>query len=96
MRSLRVLKQDAWYELRTGINNREPLFRRYTALAIFARVFRETGRRFAFSIRAGVDPSFASSRARSGFVRLNCFSRMPEYFRIEFLPLSQIILFAHH
>jgi hypothetical protein len=51
MRSLRVLKHDVWYEIRTGINNREPLFRRYTALAIFAKVFRETKRRFVFVIR---------------------------------------------
>jgi REP element-mobilizing transposase RayT len=40
-----------WYEIRTRINNREPLFRRYTALAIFARVFRETSLRFVFEIR---------------------------------------------
>jgi hypothetical protein len=29
-----------WYEVRTRINNREPLFRRAKALAIFAGVFR--------------------------------------------------------
>jgi hypothetical protein len=46
-----VLKHDVWYEIRTGINNREPLFRRYTALAIFAKVFRESKRRFVFAIR---------------------------------------------
>jgi REP element-mobilizing transposase RayT len=40
-----------WYEIRTRINNREPLFRRYTALAIFAQVFRETTLRFVFEIR---------------------------------------------
>jgi REP element-mobilizing transposase RayT len=40
-----------WYEIRTRINNREPLFRHYTALAIFARVFRETTLRFVFEIR---------------------------------------------
>jgi REP element-mobilizing transposase RayT len=41
-----------WYEIRTCINNREPLFRRANALAIFAGVFRETGLRFVFEIRA--------------------------------------------
>jgi REP element-mobilizing transposase RayT len=40
-----------WYEVRTRINNREPLFRRANALAIFAGVFRETGLRFTFEIR---------------------------------------------
>jgi REP element-mobilizing transposase RayT len=41
-----------WYEVRTRINNREPLFRRAKALAIFAGVFRETGLQFTFEIRA--------------------------------------------
>jgi REP element-mobilizing transposase RayT len=40
-----------WYEIYTRINNREPLFRRNRALALFGRVFRETARRFAFEIR---------------------------------------------
>ena len=51
MRSLRVLKQGVWYEIRTRINNREPLFSLYKALALFARVFRETKLRFVFEIR---------------------------------------------
>jgi REP element-mobilizing transposase RayT len=51
MRSLRILKPDVWYEIRTRINNREPLFRRTKALALFDRVFRETERRFAFTVR---------------------------------------------
>jgi REP element-mobilizing transposase RayT len=51
MRSLRKLKQGVWYEIRTRVNNREPLFRRYTALALFARVLRETRSRFDFEIR---------------------------------------------
>jgi REP element-mobilizing transposase RayT len=50
MRQLRVLAQGVWYEIRTCINNREPLFRRYKALAIFAAVFRETKLRFRFEI----------------------------------------------
>jgi REP element-mobilizing transposase RayT len=51
MRQLRKLGQNVWYEVRTGINNREPLFRRTRALTIFARVFQETMLRFRFTIR---------------------------------------------
>jgi REP element-mobilizing transposase RayT len=52
MRQLRILAQGVWYEIRTRINNREPLFRGVKALAIFASVFRETELRFVFEIRA--------------------------------------------
>ena len=52
MRKLRLLKQGVWYEIRTRVNNREPLFRGNKAPAIFARVFRETELRFVFEIRA--------------------------------------------
>ncbi|MDR2740843.1 MAG: transposase [Treponema sp.] len=51
MRSLRLLKPGVWYEVITRINNREPLFRRYSALAIFVRIFREANLLFAFEIR---------------------------------------------
>jgi REP element-mobilizing transposase RayT len=51
MRQLRILQQGVWYEIRTRINNREPLFRRLRALAIFAKVFRQTMLRFVFTIR---------------------------------------------
>ncbi|MDR0689045.1 MAG: transposase [Spirochaetaceae bacterium] len=51
MRPLRILKQGAWYEIRTRINNREPVFRLHRALELVARVFRETKRRFVFDIR---------------------------------------------
>jgi REP element-mobilizing transposase RayT len=51
MRQLRKLGQNVWYEVRTGINNREPLFRHARALTIFTRVFNETMLRFAFKIR---------------------------------------------
>ncbi|MDR3357192.1 MAG: transposase [Spirochaetaceae bacterium] len=46
-----MLKQGAWYEIRSRVNNREPLFRRGQALALFGRVFRETARRFVFTVR---------------------------------------------
>jgi REP element-mobilizing transposase RayT len=51
MRKLRKLGQGVWYEVRTRINNREPLFRRHKALAIFTKVFQETMLRFVFEIR---------------------------------------------
>jgi REP element-mobilizing transposase RayT len=51
MRQLRILGQGVWYEIRTRINNREALFRHANALALFARVFRETGLRFVFEVR---------------------------------------------
>jgi REP element-mobilizing transposase RayT len=52
MRNLRVLGQGVWYGIRTRINNREPLFRRPDALALFARVFRQARGRYAFEVRA--------------------------------------------
>ncbi|MDR2785366.1 MAG: transposase [Treponema sp.] len=51
MRKLRLLQQGVWYEIRTQINNREPLFRKKKALKIFDRVLRETKLRFVFEIR---------------------------------------------
>ncbi|MDR2068570.1 MAG: transposase [Spirochaetaceae bacterium] len=51
MRPLRKLQQGVWYEIRTRVNNREPLFRLYKALALFAKVFRETKNRFDFAIQ---------------------------------------------
>ena len=51
MRQSRLLEQNVWYEVRSGINNREPLFRRVKALKIFAAVFQETTLRFTFSVR---------------------------------------------
>jgi hypothetical protein len=40
-----------WYEIRTQINNREPLFCEQKAREIFDQVFRETKLRFVFEIR---------------------------------------------
>jgi hypothetical protein len=40
--------RDAWYEVRTAINNREPLFRQRQAIAIFCRVLGEARGRFVF------------------------------------------------
>jgi hypothetical protein len=47
----RILVQDAWYEVRTAVNNREPLFRRRQAIAIFCRVLGEARMRFVFEAR---------------------------------------------
>jgi hypothetical protein len=51
MRSQRNLARDTWYEVRTAVNNREPLFRRRQAIAVFCWVFGEAGKRFAFELR---------------------------------------------
>jgi REP element-mobilizing transposase RayT len=51
MRPLRELKPGVWYEIRTRVNNREPLFRHGRARTVFTGVFRETAGRFAFEIR---------------------------------------------
>jgi REP element-mobilizing transposase RayT len=40
-----------WYEIRTVINNREPLFRHRDVLALFGEVFGETEKLFAFEVR---------------------------------------------
>ena len=47
----RILAQGVWYEVRTAVNNREPIFRLWRAAAIFFRVLRETQGLFAFEIR---------------------------------------------
>jgi REP element-mobilizing transposase RayT len=52
MRKLRELQQGVWYEIRTRVNNHEPLFRRWKALAVFDWVFRETQKRYVFEVRA--------------------------------------------
>jgi REP element-mobilizing transposase RayT len=51
MRKKRLLVQDAWYEIRTAVNNREPLFQRRQAIAAFCRVFGEARKRFDFELR---------------------------------------------
>jgi hypothetical protein len=52
MRAKRVLMQGAsWYEVRTAVNNREPLFCRQEAVKVFCQVFGEAHGRFAFELR---------------------------------------------
>jgi hypothetical protein len=43
--------RDAWYEVRTAVNNRESLFHQRQAIAIFCRVFGEARGRFDFELR---------------------------------------------
>jgi hypothetical protein len=59
MRQLRILKQGVWYEIRSQINNRQPLFRHSETgagepvpRALFDQVFREAELRFVFTVRA--------------------------------------------
>jgi hypothetical protein len=52
MRTKRILVQGAsWYEVRTAVNNREPLFWRQQAIKVFCRVLGEARGRFAFVLR---------------------------------------------
>jgi REP element-mobilizing transposase RayT len=51
MRKLRLLLPGVWYKIKTRINNREPLFRRPDALALFFRVFRQADKRYDFEVR---------------------------------------------
>jgi hypothetical protein len=45
------LAQGAWYEVRTAINNREPLFQQRRAVKVFCQVFGEARERFDFELR---------------------------------------------
>ncbi|MDR0760512.1 MAG: hypothetical protein LBF74_10465 [Treponema sp.] len=47
----RILAQDVWYEVRTAVNNREPLFRLRQAATLFFRTLCESRGLFAFEIR---------------------------------------------
>ncbi|MDR2786242.1 MAG: transposase [Treponema sp.] len=51
MRKLRELQHGVWYEIRTQINNREPLFRWSKVRMIFNRVLYEAEHRFVFEVR---------------------------------------------
>ncbi|MDR0382918.1 MAG: transposase [Spirochaetaceae bacterium] len=51
MGPLRKLRQGAWYEIQTEVNNRKPLFQSRNAQKLFARVLDDTAARFDFEIR---------------------------------------------
>jgi hypothetical protein len=46
-----MLTPDGWYEIRTAINNREPLFQEWRARSLFGKVLTEAKARFVFEIR---------------------------------------------
>jgi hypothetical protein len=50
MRPKRILTRDAWYEVRTAVNNREPLFRQWQEIVVFCQVFGAARWRFAFEL----------------------------------------------
>jgi hypothetical protein len=52
MRKLRALGQGVWYEIRTRINNREPLFARPDVTDLFSLVFGRAQERYVFEVRA--------------------------------------------
>jgi hypothetical protein len=55
MRKLRSLAQGVWYEVRTSVNNREPLFQdQWRASALLLRVLREVKKIFPFEMRGFV------------------------------------------
>jgi hypothetical protein len=52
MRKKRILARNAWYKVRTAVNNREPLFQdRWRAKAPFLRVLHEAKEIFTFESR---------------------------------------------
>jgi hypothetical protein len=55
MRKKRILARNVWYEVRTVVNNREPLFQdRWRAQALLLRVLREVKKMFPFEMRGFV------------------------------------------
>ena len=52
MRKKRQLAQGVWYEIRSGINNREQILSLPRAAALFGQVFQETMLRFTFEVRS--------------------------------------------
>jgi REP element-mobilizing transposase RayT len=51
MRQTRKLARGVWYEIRSGVNNRERILSRPKGAALFDRVFQETMLRFPFEVR---------------------------------------------
>jgi REP element-mobilizing transposase RayT len=51
MRQTRKLARGVWYEIRSGVNNRERILSQPKGAALFDRVFRETMLRFPFEVR---------------------------------------------
>jgi hypothetical protein len=53
MRQTRKLAQGVWHEIRSRINNREPLFRRSKATALFDKVLCAIGLQFVAKYKSG-------------------------------------------
>jgi REP element-mobilizing transposase RayT len=51
MRQTRKLARGVWYEIRSGVNNRERILSQPKGAALFDRVFQETMLRFPFEVR---------------------------------------------
>jgi hypothetical protein len=51
MRKPRKLAQNVWYQVRTAINNREPVFQLLEAVVLFYRVLIEARVLFPFEMR---------------------------------------------
>ncbi|MDR0710693.1 MAG: hypothetical protein LBF77_11580, partial [Spirochaetaceae bacterium] len=75
MRKKRSLARNAWYEVRTAVNNREPLFRdQWRAGALLLQVLRETKKMFPFEMRG-----FSLEGARLSFyIKAEDGIRLPE------------------
>jgi hypothetical protein len=91
MRKRRALKQNVWYEIRTRVNNGEPLFgehrAREKALAVFYRVFRLSRVKYVFEFRrlrlAGDLLSFYIKPA-DGFQLPDIMQWLKQVFAVEF------------
>jgi hypothetical protein len=51
MRKPRKLAQNVWYQVRTAVNNREPVFQLLEAVVLFCRVLIEARVLFPFEMR---------------------------------------------
>jgi hypothetical protein len=51
MRKLRILESDVWYEVRTSVNNREPLFWVARERARFEQILNEAREIYVFELR---------------------------------------------
>jgi hypothetical protein len=91
MRKRRALKQDVWYEIRTRVNNGEPLFGRHRArekaLTVFERVFRLSRVKYAFDfrrLRLSGDLLTFYSKPEDGFQLPDIMQWLKQVFAVEF------------
>jgi hypothetical protein len=91
MRKRRALKQDVWYEIRTRVNNGEPLFGQHRAkekaLAVFYRVFRLSRVKYDFEfrrLRLSGDLLSFYIKPEDGFQLLAIMQWLKQVFAVEF------------